>query len=359
MKLTPRIKYFRQEGSLSFILFDPQSHDAICIDPDWMELESYREYIHDHRLKLRAAIDTHTHADHYSCSHVLKSEFGAEILMSQTTKSGRVTRKVSDGDSFAFGSFSAKFLLTPGHTPDSLCVQVGNLLFTGDLLFIGSTGRTDFPGSDPKQSFASLQRVLKLSPETIVFPGHDYQMRLFSTLGVEREKNPDIKLSEDQYVRLKKEELMMTAPLTELNSVIQFNLQANPANAPDIGGANSPTQCGVVPKDLPAIAAIAVEKYATKLKEASSTTAFIDVREPDEWDEGHMPGARLIPMAELPFYLDELKKFSRIYFSCRSGMRSGICTRTFEHLGFKDVVNVAGGFKAWESGGFPVTKPKS
>jgi rhodanese-related sulfurtransferase len=102
------------------------------------------------------------------------------------------------------------------------------------------------------------------------------------------------------------------------------------------------------------VATINVEKYALKMKERAPGVHFLDVREPDEFRAGHMPGAVNYPLSELALHLEELARYKRIYVSCQAGRRSGPAARTLDYLGFPDVVNVSGGFKAWENAGLPV-----
>lgn len=80
---------------------------------------------------------------------------------------------------------------------------------------------------------------------------------------------------------------------------------------------------------------------------------IIDVRQPDEYDEAHVPGAQLIPLGEVPERMDELPDAHPLYLICRSGARSGKAGEFLAAQGY-DVVNVAGGTLAWIDAGFPV-----
>ena len=87
-----------------------------------------------------------------------------------------------------------QFLYTPGHTEDSICVYDGNHLFTGDTLLIGSCGRTDLFGGSPRKMYRSLRSViLKLPPDTVIYPGHDCGEVPFRKLSVEARLNPALK----------------------------------------------------------------------------------------------------------------------------------------------------------------------
>lgn len=83
---------------------------------------------------------------------------------------------------------------------------------------------------------------------------------------------------------------------------------------------------------------------------------LIDVREPDEWRAGHIPGSRLIPLSELPQLLGELDRQQEIVLVCRSGNRSAQATLWLQQAGFSRVANLAGGMIAWVRAGLPVER---
>jgi glyoxylase-like metal-dependent hydrolase (beta-lactamase superfamily II) len=97
--------------------------------------------------------------------------------------------KVDNHDTLPVGRLTLTFLHTPGHTPGSQCFLVDGRLISGDTLFIGSCGRTDLPGSDPKEMYYSLtQRLGALPDDTILLPGHNYGGEA-STIGREKRQN--------------------------------------------------------------------------------------------------------------------------------------------------------------------------
>lgn len=96
---------------------------------------------------------------------------------------------MDEGTQLTIGELSCTVLSTPGHTPGSVCFQVGDCIFTGDTLFVGSCGRVDLPGSNPEHMHASLRRLASLPDELIVLPGHDYGPSPSSKLGGEKVTN--------------------------------------------------------------------------------------------------------------------------------------------------------------------------
>ena len=93
---------------------------------------------------------------------------------------------VKDNDTLKVGDLKLKFIHTPGHTPGSMCIKVQNHMLTGDTLFAGSIGRTDFYGGDYKKMEKSLKKLVKYDDDTNIYPGHGPN----STLKVEKMTNP-------------------------------------------------------------------------------------------------------------------------------------------------------------------------
>ena len=104
----------------------------------------------------------------------------------ETPDPGEPTRLLAEGDTIEVGDVCLQVIETPGHTPGSCCFLCGDALFSGDTLFAGSIGRTDFPGGDDQAMAASLRMLAALEPGIRVFPGHGES----TTLSKERMENP-------------------------------------------------------------------------------------------------------------------------------------------------------------------------
>jgi sulfur dioxygenase len=195
-KKTFETKVFHAErGCLSYLLTDIETHQAVLIDASTEMIGGYWEYLDAHpEVKLAWLLETHTHADHVSAAKELRRETGAKIAMSAASPSPSKDRSLEDGDEIRFGESSVTVWQTSGHTNESLMFVGDGVVFTGDTLLIGGTGRTDFQLGNSGDLYESLRRLRDLPEETAVFPGHDYKGRQSSMLGDEKRGNQRFRL---------------------------------------------------------------------------------------------------------------------------------------------------------------------
>ncbi|MDD5669655.1 MAG: MBL fold metallo-hydrolase, partial [Candidatus Omnitrophica bacterium] len=179
------VKQFIAGSCYSYLL--SSQGEALVIDPHISLVDEYSEYLKRHKFELRFILDTHTHADHFSSAAILKEKFKAQVLMHEKAVSSVADRRLKDADHVDIGSNSFKIIYTPGHTDDAVSVYGEGAVFTGDVLLIGSIGRTDFQNGSPESMFDTLQKLKELKDETVVFPGHDYHEKRSSILSKEKE----------------------------------------------------------------------------------------------------------------------------------------------------------------------------
>ncbi len=188
--------------NFSYIVADLSRSDAAIFDPAW-EIESLLSRLRDRNLQLKYIINTHAHLDHIQGNVELKRRTGAKIVMHQASLAMKDSGVV-DREELSLGEeVRLKFIHTPGHSPESMCIQVNDFaLITGDTLFIGECGRVDLPGGDASALFDSFEKLRQLDPSLIVYPGHDYGKSPSATLAEELKTNYTLaKMSREEFVK--------------------------------------------------------------------------------------------------------------------------------------------------------------
>lgn len=187
-----------------YLVADTITKDACLIDPG-ADPDHLKKIIAKEGLNLKFIVNTHGHGDHISANSffnlpIFIHELDAPFLsdpdrnMSRMFMGGIVSppaaRLLTDGDTIRLGELEMKVLHTPGHTPGSISLVLEDIVFTGDTLFEGSVGRTDFAYGDEEKLFRSIrQKLLVLKDDTVIYPGHGES----STIGREKKSNPFIR----------------------------------------------------------------------------------------------------------------------------------------------------------------------
>jgi hydroxyacylglutathione hydrolase len=178
-----------------YFVGDPQTREVAVVDPAW-DVDRIVEMARENDLTITKILITHSHFDHINGVEALLNRTKAKVYINKAEAEFMKAVwpdlvKVDGGDTTRVGHVDITFLHTPGHTPGSQCFLVQNHLISGDTLFIGACGRCDLPGSNPEDMYHSLtQRLAKLDDRTIVFPGHNYAAKPYSTIGDEKRFNP-------------------------------------------------------------------------------------------------------------------------------------------------------------------------
>lgn len=357
---------FRQLNATScktYLVASERTRDAALIDPVLEPVQSYLSLLAQEGLRLRYAINTHTHADHIAGTAYLADRVDATVIMHEASPSRCVSLPVRDGSVVELGDLTLSFLHTPGHTPDSVAIVLEDRVFTGDTLFIGGAGRTDLPGGDVDQHYDSLfGKLAHLPDRLLVYPAHDYQGRESSVLGTEKETNPWFKRrSKAEYIA------WLTAQAQPVPEWMMEVVKANYACAQDPRAAWVPVDapaCQVPVTDAPGVnledvVTISPQELRPLLR-GRTGPLLLDVREPDEYvgELGHIRGAMLVPLADVSKRLPELDgaRGREIVTICKGGKRSTIGAAILRQSGFSDVKSLAGGMEGWRDCGYPSTR---
>jgi len=189
-----------------YLLGDPVARECVVVDPAW-EIDAIVDTAAADGMTITGALVTHTHQDHVGGTleswglpgripgvEEFLARVKAKVYVHKAEREflrglGSDLVNVDNHDTLPIGRLTLRFLHTPGHTPGSQCFLLDGRLISGDTLFIGACGRTDLPGSDPKEMYYSLtQRLGALPDDTVLLPGHNYGGSA-SSIGQEKRSN--------------------------------------------------------------------------------------------------------------------------------------------------------------------------
>ncbi|MDA2919185.1 MBL fold metallo-hydrolase [Desulfobacterota bacterium AH_259_B03_O07] len=193
----------------SYIIGDPDSNDAILIDPG-SQVREVLEEIDNSGLNVQKIINTHAHIDHAAGVEDAKQALDAEFYLHPEeepvlkalpesamrfpefsgVKVPKIDKFIEEDDEIEIGSFKARVIHTPGHTFGSICLLIDDHVISGDTLFAGSVGRVDLTGGTSMNELVrSIKTKLMILPESYnVYPGHGP----YTTIGIEKKSNPFI-----------------------------------------------------------------------------------------------------------------------------------------------------------------------
>lgn len=167
-----------------YLASSTKTNEAILIDPglDYSaEAKPIFDYITKEKLNVTFIVNTHGHDDHIKANALFQQKLNVPICIHpldahfiETTENNEFPANVllEEGGLVEFGGETLKVLHTPGHTPGSICLVGEKLVFTGDTLFAGSIGRTDFPGGSMTDMRLSLKKLSSLPDKLLIYPGH-------------------------------------------------------------------------------------------------------------------------------------------------------------------------------------------
>ena len=223
-------------------------------------------YVREQGLSVQWLLETHVHADHLSAAPYLKAALGGQLAIGEQIRvvqntfgklfnagsefavDGRQFDQLfRDEQVFQLGSLNARALHTPGHTPACMTYLIGDAAFVGDTLFMPDygTARCDFPGGDARTLFRSINKVLSLPPETLLYMCHDYQpggreVQYVSTVADERARNVHVRngISEEAFVAMRTARDATLGMPTLILPSVQVNIRAGALPPPEANGVS-------------------------------------------------------------------------------------------------------------------------
>ena len=266
--------------------------EAVVVDPQ-RDVDEYISEAATQNLRVKYIIETHLHADFVSGHRELATRTGAEIVFGRQAGVEFPHRRVAEGDELTIGSVVLRFIETPGHTPEGICVLVRDTealdsplkLLTGDTLFIGDVGRPDLAGGKgytPQMMAAMMYeslhtKILTLPDDTEVYPAHgagsmcgkNMSKETSSTIGEQRKFNYALKpMTREQFVQ------MMTADLLEAPAYFPKDAEINRSGARVLSELTEPKALS-----------------PAEVADLSDQVVLLDVRSADEFGSGHLPGS--------------------------------------------------------------------
>jgi glyoxylase-like metal-dependent hydrolase (beta-lactamase superfamily II) len=266
--------YDKSTGTLTYIVYDDTSKDAIVIDPvlDYepqssstatIAVDKLLAFLREHDLDVRMIAETHAHADHLSGAQFVKQKHpDAEIAIGEgitgsqetfkrvfdlpedfPTDGSQFDRLLRDRETVQVGTLSFEVIATPGHTPGCSSYKFGKHVFTGDALFMPDygTGRCDFPGGSAADQFDSVtQRLYTLPGDTLTYVGHDYmpggrELRYCASIAEQREHNVHLRATtrKEDFVTTKEAADEKKAAPRLLFQSVQVNIDAGRLPGPE------------------------------------------------------------------------------------------------------------------------------
>ena len=176
------------DRNYAYLIASEKTKEGALIDPS-PDPTKVMKAIEEEGVEIKYIINTHSHYDHSGGNDKFnKTEKGRSIIFINCGDAA----VVKDGETLELGGLIFEFIITPGHTGDSICIKVKDKLITGDTLFVGKVGGT-YGEEDARTEFESLKKLMILPPDTEVWPGHNYGEKPSSTIGFELKNNPFIK----------------------------------------------------------------------------------------------------------------------------------------------------------------------
>jgi hydroxyacylglutathione hydrolase len=338
----------------SCYLVDVGDGRALAVDPS-RDLRALRAAAERHGLRIAHVAETHLHADFVSGACQLSAADGAQIIAGDGGRTFTHTR-LADGDELGVGDLRLRALATPGHTFEHLSYLLLDgsrplALFTGGSLLVGAAARTDLAGAEhidelTRAQFRSLRRLAALPVDMGVYPTHGAGSFCSAPPGAERMTTIGRELASNPLLAIADEDEFARALLGGLGSFPPYFLRLGELNR------RGPAVLDKTP-ELERLGVAAVEALRT------SSAEVVDVRLPEVFAAGHVPGALSIPLRPafatwlgwladverpLVFVRDDDQDPDEIIWQCLK-------------IGYDRLAGeLDGGMDAWQAAGLPVTR---
>jgi hydroxyacylglutathione hydrolase len=305
-------------GCASYLVGDER--ETVLIDPAYA-IEPYLAAAAEHGVRIVRVLETHTHADHVSGHGRLALEHDIPVSVHEDAGAEYKHDGLEDGDEIAVGTVTVRTIHTPGHRPEHCCFTADGALFTGDSLFVGSAARPDLAVEAREGAeglFHSLHRLLELSDDVRVFPGHvagslcgtHMSAAPSTTIGAERLGNP----------------LLAIATVAEFVDETSGESTPRPPNMERIVELNRGPFLGDSPPPEPVTTPV--------------DATVLDVRTADDYAAGHVHGALNVPVTVKGFGTRAgfvLRRGERVVLHASSPAEAELAARRLRAIGLLEL----------------------
>ena len=326
----------RSTSTYTYLLADPETREALLIDPVHEQFDRDRKLLRELDLTLVHTLETHVHADHVTAASRFREALRSRSVVAARGGASCGDLRVSDGDVVRVGSLALEVRTTPGHTDGCLSYyeSAAGRVFTGDALLIRGCGRTDFQNGDAETLYASVHEKLFTLPDaTYVYPGHDYKGHSRSTIGEEKAHNPRLGAGKD------------VAAFIEIMNKLEL---AQPARIDEAVPAN--LSCGLRRAFEAAPGQPAAEVDPSWVHARMDHLLLVDVRSAEECRDPELlmlEHARNVPLETLADEAADWERGAPVVAICRSGRRSMAAAAALRDMGFLEVASMRGGMQGW------------
>ena len=351
-----RITTIRSEGLAALSYFVSSENEAMVIDPR-RDASIYQRLSQDSRCRITHIFETHRNEDYVTGSVELANLTGATIFHGHGLQWG-FGKTIKDNQEIQIGLLRIKALHTPGHSPESMSYVLYDLesgdepviVFTGDTLFVGDVGRTDFLGKQmtpfmSEKLYDSItNKLLPLGDSVIVCPAHGAGsvcggkiiQREISTIGLEKKTNPMLKFNKEEFIKQKTAERHQTPPY--FKQMEDYNL-------------NGPPILGVIPSPH--------ALTPSEFEKAAGTAYIIDTRTPVAFGGAHIKDSFSLPPSRLSnvgWIVDYTKKILLVVEDLEA---LDFAVRNLLRLGLDKIAGyLSGDIEAWYKQGLPLAKTR-
>lgn len=349
-------KKIKSEGLAHLSYFIGSENEAIVIDPR-RDCRIYTEIAFEQNMNIRYIFETHRNEDYVIGSVELANLTGAEIYHGKYLDF-KYGNSVEDGSEFYFGSLKITAIHTPGHTDESVSYLLSDtdtgkeniMVFTGDTLFVGDTGRTDLYGPDDAPRLADnmyesiFKKIVPLGDHVILCPAHGsgsvcggfISEREESTVGVERLQNPSLQVkNRDEFVKLKTSEKHFIPPY--FKKMEEYNLKGAPL-------LNSKYPPSLPPHEF--------------RKQIHNGALILDTREPVSFAGCHIKDSYNIWLDGVPSYAGWVLSYKKpVLLVIEEKKHLDTVLRYLLRLGFDNITGyLRGGIESWYNESFEIEK---